>query len=67
MDTDQHLFECWGYVDLVGEKSVEYGMFFKTYTPIAALSEGAKVLAKMYDRLSTAQNDADLGGERAKT
>ena len=66
MDTDQHLFECWGYVDLVGEKSVEYGMFFKTDTPIADLSEGAKVLAMMYDRLSTAQNDAELGGKRVE-
>ena len=57
-DTDEHLFSCWGYLDLVN--NIDYSMFHRLDVSMEKLSAGAKVLLKMYERLSGVQDDKDM-------
>lgn len=59
LDTDEHLFKCCGYVDLI-IKQIDYDMFFKLDADIEKLNEAAKILLNIHDRLEVIQNDADM-------
>ena len=60
LDTDEHLFTCWGFLDICRDESVTCDMFYKLAAPLEDLSKGAQVLIKIYNRLLDAQNDKDL-------
>ena len=50
-ETDEHLFTCPGYIDIT-EESMNYGMFFKLNCTTYELSEAAKRLIKIEERLT---------------
>ena len=60
LDTDEHLFLCWGYRDFVEGESVRYEMFYKLDADADELGRGARVLQKIYDRLIMVQEDKDM-------
>ena len=60
MDTDEHLFNCCGYMDLIHNTKVNYGMFWKLDVPMDLLSVGANVLLRIHDRLVLLHGDKEL-------
>ena len=62
MDTDEHLFTCWGFVDITanGGNEVDHNMFYKLDAPLEELVKGAGVLQSIFERLSLAQDDKDM-------
>ena len=60
LDTDEHLFTCWGYLDIIGGDHIDVSMFYNLNTTNDELSRGADILIKIYDRLEIAQNDSEL-------
>ena len=50
LDTDEHLFKCSGYSDLI-TNDVHYAMFFILTVDTDVLNKGADVLLKIYKRL----------------
>ena len=62
LDTDEHLFKCGGFVDLVGECPVspEHILLSIDKIQMKDLSEAAKVLLKIHDRLVVGNGDKDL-------
>ena len=62
MDTDEHLFTCWGFVDITanGADEVDHNMFYKLDAPLEELVKGAGVLQSIFERLSLAQDDKDM-------
>ena len=62
LDTDEHLFRCCGYVDLVGECSITSECFFLQldHMEIDELSAAARVLLKILERMEIANEDKDL-------
>ena len=56
-DTDEHLFKCWGFIDLTLNENMEYKMFLRLNVPKEELSRGARILLKIYERLLMAQED----------
>ena len=63
LDTDEHLFECWGYVDILDGVSIDYRMFYHLNVNMELLGCGASTLERMFERLSDAQKDKDLGSD----
>ena len=57
LDTDEHLFSCWGYIDIFWGVNMDFTMF---NVPMEVLSGGAMILNRIYERLSIAQNDRDM-------
>ena len=64
LDTDAHLFTCWGYLDITGTSTVERSMFYHLNATKEELSEGAKILIRIHDRLVIAQGDNNLNDEQ---
>ena len=62
LDTDEHLFQCCGYMDL-HEEMVDYNMFIKLSCDMDTLSVGAKILIRLHDRLLCANKDSDINGD----
>ena len=60
METDEHLFTCFGYLDIIKEQQIDYRMFYTLDVPMTLLSSGAKVLIMIYERLSSFQEDSDM-------
>ena len=60
MDTDEHLFTCWGFTDLLEGENIHHELFYKLDVPMEVLSVGARVLTKMYERLLLVQEDKDM-------
>ena len=60
LDTDEHLFTCWGFLDICQDVNIDHNMFYKLDVSLDALRSASQVLIKMYDRLLNAQNDKDL-------
>ena len=58
-ETDEHLFSCCGYMDLNTGKCC-HSMFMKLECGIEQLSEGARVLMRIYDRLLMTNEDGML-------
>ena len=59
LDTDQHIFTCCGYEDLM-RSSVSYKMFMTLDCSMEELSIGANVLMTIYERIKIVQEDTDL-------
>ena len=59
MDTDEHLFSCVGYLDIMEEK-IDPNIFYTLDVPMTVLSRGAKILLMIYERLERFQEDSDL-------
>ena len=64
LDTDEHLFTCWGYVDITEGCNIDPSVFYGLEATMDVLSRGAQVLEKIHDRLLLAQNDSDLCGKK---
>ncbi len=62
-DTDEHLFSCWGYFDILDGINIDYTMFYHLNASIDELGRGADILLRIYERLECAQNDSDLRNE----
>ena len=60
MDTDEHLFTCWGFTDLLEGENIHHEHFYKLDVPMEVLSVGARVLKKIYERLLLVQEDKDM-------
>ena len=60
MDTDEHLFSCMGYLDIMEEQQIDPNMFYTLDVPMTVLSRGAKILLRIYERLASFQEDADM-------
>ena len=60
IDTDEHLFTCFGYLDIIKDQQIDYKMFYTLDVPMALLSSGAKVLIMIYERLQSFQEDSDI-------
>ena len=60
MDTDEHLFKCWGFVDITVNSEVDFNMFYKLDATVEELVKGAEVLQSIFERLSLAQEDKDM-------
>ena len=60
LDTDEHIFKCWGYMDLMGGMDIDHTIFYTLDVPENELSEAAEVLLKIHQRLEIVQNDAEL-------
>ena len=59
LDTDEHLFKCCGYEDCY-EESINYEVFLKLDCSCDELSDAAKVLLKIYERMKMVQEDGDV-------
>ena len=60
LDTDEHLFTCWGFLDICQDVNIDHKMFYKLDVSMDELRSASKVLMKIYDRLLNVQNDKDL-------
>ena len=60
LDTDEHLFSCMGYLDIMEEQQINPNMFYTLDAPMTVLSRGAKILLMIYERLERFQEDSDL-------
>ena len=60
VDTDEHLFNCCGYMDLIHDSNINYAMFWNMDVPMDLLSVGAKTLLHIHDRLVTLHEDKEL-------
>ena len=60
LDTDEHLFNCWGYMDLCEGVNIDSNIFYTLDAGIEELCEYANVLLKIHERLELMQNDSDL-------
>ena len=61
LDTDEHLFHCGGFVDLLEGSGTTFECFFKLEKiDTTKLSEAAKVLLNIFERLELANGDKDL-------
>ena len=58
--TDEHLFTCWGFLDITENNEVDFNMFYKLDAPVEELAKGAEVLQSIFKRLCLAQNDKDM-------
>ena len=58
-DTDEHLFSCGGFADLM-QDSVSHQLFFQLNCQIEELRIAARVLIAVYDRLLAIQEDQDV-------
>ena len=61
LDTDEHLFTCWGYMDLVNGM-IDHTIFYHLNVTNSELSMAADVLIGIYNRLEMCQNDKDFSG-----
>ena len=62
LDTDEHLFKCCGYADLIGEVGVTADCFFLLdQIEMDKLSTAAQVLLKIHRRMEAANDDKDWG------
>ena len=55
LDTDEHLFHCWGYGDLHESVEIDYNVFFTLDVGMDELYEYANILIKIYARLELLQ------------
>ena len=55
LDTDEHLFHCWGYGDLHESVEIDYNVFFTLDVGVDELYEYANILIKIYARLELLQ------------
>ena len=55
-ETDEHLFQCPGYIDLIGTNDINYKMFFKLDCSMDMLDKAAGILSEMVKRLETIKN-----------
>ena len=63
LDTDEHLFTCWGYMDLLDGMVIDHNMFYNLKdVSKSELSDAADVLLKIYRRLEICQGDKDFSG-----
>ena len=60
VDTDEHLFNCCGYSDLIGDTRMNHMMFMKLDASMDELSAGAKVLIKIHERLMRLHEDTEM-------
>ena len=60
VESDEHLFQCCGYLDITNGVEVSHGMFMKLEATMEQLSDGANVLKKMHDRLVILHGDKDI-------
>lgn len=60
LDTDEHLFKCWGFRDLMGGMVIDHNMFYHLKVTESELSDAADVLIKIHQRLERIQNDKEL-------
>ena len=58
-DTDEHLFSCCGYLD-IHKFEVRHDMFMKLDIEMDKLSDGAKILLRIYERLLLTNEDKDV-------
>ena len=63
LDTDAHLFTCWGYLDITGASNVDSSIFYHLRATKEELSQGAKILICIHERLVIAQGDKDFKDE----
>ena len=59
-DTDEHLFGCCGYQDIICQENVTFELFFKVDCDMERLSMGANTSFKMHSRLLSTQEDKEL-------
>ena len=60
LDTDEHLFQCCGYADLIGDVGVTADWFFVLdRIEMNELSTAAQVLLKIHKRMEAANEDKD--------
>ena len=59
LDTDEHLLDCCGYIDL-NQGKVNPEMFWRLDGDMDNLRVGAQVLLEIYDRLMITNEDKDL-------
>ena len=60
LDTDEHLFNCWGYMDICEGINIDSSIFYTLDAGIEELCDYANVLSKIYERLELMQSDSDL-------
>ena len=60
MDTDEHLFSCLGYLDIMKDQQIDPTMFYTLDVSMTLLSSGAKILLMIYERLKNFQEDSDM-------
>ena len=60
MDTDEHLFSCVGYLDIMKEQQIDPNIFYTLDVPMSELSRGAKILLMIHERLERFQEDSDM-------
>ena len=61
IETDEHLFQCCGYSDL-NEDGFQHSVFMKLDCEMGKLSDGAKTLLMIHDRLVKTNDDSMLNG-----
>ena len=54
LDTDQHLFHCAGFCDLITD-SITYKMFFRESTSLEELRDASLVMIRVNNRLKIIQ------------
>ena len=62
LDTDEHLFRCCGFIDIVGDCNVSSDCFFDELDQMDTdkLSAVAQILVKILERMEIANEDKDL-------
>ena len=58
-DTDEHLFKCCGYMD-IHQYQISHKTFMCLDTKLESLSDGAKILLRIHERLICINEDGDL-------
>ena len=61
VETDEHLFRCCGYIDIVQNK-LNHTSLIKLDVTMEMLSEYAKILLRVHERLMNGREDKELNG-----
>ena len=60
LDTDEHLLNCSGYIDITADSNISFNMFFELMDSMERLSFGAKILLKILHRLQLVAEDVEM-------